>query len=219
MNDIKGYMCNIQHSGVDRNGREFYIDENADYVQDRVFELFHQPDPDDNTIVLSDFGRHLLNFPLVIIQFICNRIYREKYFDFFFHIYHRKTIIERLSGKDGFFAFSNEIDNSVVYIKDDKNYRFDIFIENTNYRLYYNHKIEPFDYDKTIADLYEKYYYLRMKIFRDVCLYGTEKISYEDCDRIIQELAKEFKYPYKKNGFYDKFQLGRLGENYYIWQK
>ena len=207
------YERDIQHSGINKNGREF-VDGNADFVQDRVLELFHQPDPDDNTMVLSDFGYYLTNFPLVIIQFTCNQIYREKYFDFFFHIYHRKTIFERLSDKDGFFAFGNEIDNSVVYIKDDKNYRFDIFIENTKYRLYYNHIIELFDYDKTIADLYEKYYYLRMKILRDVCLYGTDKINYEECDRILQELAKEFKYPNKKNGFYDKFQLGRLGEDY-----
>lgn len=210
MNDTKGYICNIQHSGVDRNGREFYIDGNADFVQDRVFELFHQPDPDDNTIVLSDFGRHLLNFPLVIIQFTCNRIYREKYFDFFFHIYHRKTIIERLSGKDGFFAFSNEIDNSVVYIKDDKNYRFDLFIDNTNYRLYYKHKIKLFDYDKTINDLCEKYFYAACKAASAADI--EKSIEY---DIIMRDLYQQInKYPFKKNGFCDKYQLGRLGEEY-----
>lgn len=202
------YECNIQHSGINKNGREF-IDGNAEFVQDMIFAMFHIDKRYQRVFIEKFIDFDIYNNMACIIN--GKSFYKEKYFDFFFDIFDQEYYHD---DENHFIKFINKKNNSIVYCRKDKDYRFDIFIENTNYRLYYNHKIEPFDYDKTIADLYEKYYYLRMKIFRDVCLYGTEKISYEDCDRIIQELAKEFKYPYKKNGFYDKFQLGRLGEDY-----
>ena len=202
------YECNIQHSGINKNGREF-IDGNAEFVQDMIFSMFHIDKRYQEVFIEKFIDFDIYNNMAYI--FNGKSFYKEKYFDFFFDIFNQEYYHD---DENHFIKFINKKNNSIIYCRKDKNYRFDIFIENTNYRLYYNHKIEPFDYDKTIADLYEKYYYLRMKIFRDVCLYGTEKISYEDCDRIIQELAKEFKYPYKKNGFYDKFQLGRLGEDY-----
>lgn len=201
------YECNIQHSGINKNGREF-VDGNADFVQDMIFAMFHIDKRYQRVFIEKFIDFDIYNNMACIIN--GKSFYKEKYFDFFFDIFDQEYYHD---DENHFIKFINKKNNSIVYCRKDKDYRFDIFIENTNYRLYYNHKIEPFDYDKTIADLYEKYYYLRMKIFRDVCLYGTEKISYEECDRIIQELAKEFKYPYKKNGFYDKFQLGRLGEN------
>ena len=202
------YECNIQHSGINKNGREF-VDGNADFVQDMIFAMFHIDKRYQRVFIEKFIDFDIYNNMACIIN--GKSFYKEKYFDFFFDIFDQEYYHD---DENHFIKFINKKNNSIVYCRKDKDYRFDIFIENTNYRLYYNHKIEPFDYDKTIADLYEKYYYLRMKIFRDVCLYGTEKISYEECDRIIQELAKEFKYPYKKNGFYDKFQLGRLGEDY-----
>lgn len=202
------YECNIQHSGINKNGREF-IDGNAEFVQDMIFSMFHIDKRYQEVFIEKFIDFDIYNNMACIIN--GKSFYKEKYFDFFFDIFDQEYYHD---DENHFIKFINKKNNSIVYCRKDKDYRFDIFIENTNYRLYYNQKIEPFDYDKTIADLYEKYYYLRMKIFRDVCLYGTEKISYEECDRIIQELAKEFKYPYKKNGFYDKFQLGRLGEDY-----
>ena len=203
------YECNIQHSGANKNGRKF-VDGNADFVQDMIFSMFHIDKRYQEAFIEKFIDLDIYNNN---IAYIVNgkSFYKEKYFDFFFDIFNQEYYHD---DDNHFIKFINRKDGSIVYMRKNKNYRFKDFIENTKYRLYYDHMIEPFDYDKTIADLYEKYYYLRMKIFRDVCLYGTEKISYEDCDRIIQELAKEFKYPYKKNGFYDKFQLGRLGEDY-----
>lgn len=202
------YECNIQHSGINKNGREF-IDGNAEFVQDMIFAMFHIDKKYQRVFIEKFIDFDIYNNMAYIIN--GKSFYKEKYFDFFFDIFNQEYYHD---DENHFIKFINKKNNSIIYCRKDKNYRFDIFIENTNYRLYYNHKIEPFDYDKTIADLYEKYYYLRIKILRDVCLYGTDKISYEECDRILQELAKEFKYPHKKNGFYDKFQLGRLGEDY-----
>lgn len=181
------YECNIQHSGINKNGREF-VDGNADFVQDMIFAMFHIDKRYQRVFIEKFIDFDIYNNMACIIN--GKSFYKEKYFDFFFDIFDQEYYHD---DENHFIKFINKKNNSIVYCRKDKDYRFDIFIENTNYRLYYNHKIEPFDYDKTIADLYEKYYYLRMKIFRDVCLYGTEKISYEDCDRIIQELAKEFK--------------------------
>ena len=202
------YECNIQHSGINKNSREF-VDGNADFVQDMIFSMFHIDKRYQRVFIEKFIDFDIYNNIAYIIN--GKSFYKEKYFDFFYDIFSHEY---RHDDENHFIKFINKKNNSIVYCRKDKDYRFDIFIENTNYRLYYKHKIEPFDYDKTIADLYEKYYYLRIKILRDVCLHGTGKINYEECDRILQELAKEFKYPHKKNGFYDKFQLGRLGEDY-----
>lgn len=208
------YECNIQHSGVDRNGREFCIDGNADFVQDEIFSMFRIDKRYQQVFIerFIDFG--IWNNLAYIIN--AKSFYKDKYFDFFYDIFSQEYYHD---DEDLFKKFMNKKDYSIIYMIKNKDYRFEEFIKDTKYRLYYNYEIELFDYDKTIADLYEKYYYLRIIILRDINLYGTSKVNYEECDRILQELAKEFKYPYKKNGFYDKFQLGRLGENYYIWQK
>ena len=202
------YECNIRHSGIHKNGREF-VDGNADFVQDMIFSMFRIDERYQKVFIEKFIDLDIYNNMAYIIN--GKSFYKEKYFDFFYDIFSHEYYH---NDENHFIKFINKKDNSIVYCRKDKDYRFENFIKDTNYRLQYKHKIEPFDYDKTIADLYEKYYYLRIKILRDVCLYGTDKINYEECDRILQELAKEFKYPNKKNGFYDKFQLGRLGEDY-----
>lgn len=185
---------------------------NGDFVKDEIFSMFHI----ERDYMKKFIERYIdldsfCNSNIISIFFGNRKLYSEKYFDFFFDTFYQEYYRE---DEDPFIRFTNKESGLIVYCRKDKDYRFENFIKDTNYRLYYKHKIKLFDYDKTIADLYERYYYLRIIILRDINLYGTSKVNYEECDRILKELAKEFKYPYKKNGFYDKFQLGRLGEDY-----
>lgn len=213
MNDTENYMCNIQHSDINKNGREF-VDGNAEFVQDMIFSMFHIDKRYQKVFIEKFIDFDIYNNMVYIIN--GRSFYKEKYFDFFYNIFSHEYYHD---DENHFIKFINKKDKSIVYCRKDKDYRFEKFIEDTKYRLYYDHIIEPFDYDKTIADLREKYYYAKMIVLRDICYHGSSKLNYEECDRILQELDKEFRYPFKKNGFCDKYQLGRLGENYYIWQK
>ena len=85
MNDTKGYMCNIQHSGVDRNGREFYIDGNADFVQDMIFSMFHIDKRYQKVFIEKFIDFDIYNNMVYIIN--GRSFYKEKYFDFFYNIF------------------------------------------------------------------------------------------------------------------------------------
>lgn len=123
----------------------------------------------NDIILISDFN-HYTSLPLVFIRLFCNEIYRERYFNLFSHIYSRKTVFERLEEKDGYFAFKNEINDTLVFIENKRDYPFILFIQDTRYRLYYNYKVDQeysFSYkkyllligkrlvDKVATDLYE----------------------------------------------------------------
>lgn len=159
----------------------------------------------NDTTLISDFI-HYTSFPLVFIRLFCNEIYREKYFNLFSHIYSRKTIFERLEEKDGYFAFKNEINNILVFIENKKDYRFENYIEDTKYRLYYNYKIKPFDYDETINNLYKKYF-----IFSGKSIIEANKEMYDEYSKIEIDLGKQIRYS-KRTGFCDKYNLANVGE-------